>query len=434
MPLSYKIQPNETCPHCSSCTKNPATFALDALFTILDISQQEQQQQQQSDDEEQLFTKHDVSFIKQQIQEGQEEEYYQNPLLYKNFMLQQLQKGALPYLTKAMMDTFSAIQQLSNNNKNHTCINCMKYCQIRLHQLTTIIDGASCLNTPNRVSLSTHNTNTLNHILSFLQHILTKITTTSINHHDGNQINNIVQDCMLSACRIMTSFTHENEMASRQLIIQQTTSTTNNQIGAGMEVLFHLLHQLIQLLDKKRQNKYCYDATVFCFNSLCNVLESSSNCQTTISSILTNLTFHTATTNKCCPSKNLIDDSTVTSINALSWITRWVVNQTKTFQDVILQDNDSNNQQPIRDLETQEEEFLVMAGNGFILLACLLRHHHDEKQLCDSILHYIPGTSPQTFIIKTLKAFCNFYHYSVGDLSVAIVTPVAKLIQYLQTL
>ena len=432
LPLSYKIQSNQTCPHCYACTKNPATFALDALFRILDIPQQ-QQQQQDDDDEDELFSNHDISFLKQQLPEEQEQEYYQNPLMYKNFMLQQLQKESLPHLTKAMMDTFSAIQQQSNN-KTKTCINCMKYCQTRLHQLTTIIDGASCLNTPNRVTLSTNDTKTLTHILSFLQHIISKITTTATNHHDDHHNTNILQDCMLSACRILTSFTHENELASQQLLHRKTTSTTNNQIGAGMQVLFHLLYQFIQLLDQKRQNKYCYDAIVFCFNSLCNILESSSNCQTIITSILTSLTFPTTTENECSPSKNMVDGSTLTSINALSWLTRWVVNQTKTFQDVILQDNDSNNHQSSRDLETQEEEFLVMAGNGFILLACLLRHHHHEKQLCDSILQHIPGTPPQTFIIKTLKAFCNFYHYSVGDLSVAIVTPVAKLIQYLQTL
>ena len=35
-------------------------------------------------------------------------------------------------------------------------------------------------------------------------------------------------------------------------------------------------------------------------------------------------------------------------------------------------------------------------------------------------------------MIKTLKAFCNFYHYSVGDLSVAVIAPVVKLIAGLE--
>ena len=39
-----------------------------------------------------------------------------------------------------------------------------------------------------------------------------------------------------------------------------------------------------------------------------------------------------------------------------------------------------------------------------------------------------------TLIIKTLKAFCNFYHYSIGDLSVAIVAPVLKLIRGLESI
>jgi hypothetical protein len=33
---------------------------------------------------------------------------------------------------------------------------------------------------------------------------------------------------------------------------------------------------------------------------------------------------------------------------------------------------------------------------------------------------------------NTLKAFCNFYHYSLGDLSVAIVAPVGQLITELE--
>jgi hypothetical protein len=41
-------------------------------------------------------------------------------------------------------------------------------------------------------------------------------------------------------------------------------------------------------------------------------------------------------------------------------------------------------------------------------------------------------TTGVTLIINTLKAFCNFYHYKMGDLSVAIVTPVKKLIDKLE--
>ena len=39
-----------------------------------------------------------------------------------------------------------------------------------------------------------------------------------------------------------------------------------------------------------------------------------------------------------------------------------------------------------------------------------------------------------TLMIKTLKAFCNFYHFSIGPLSVAIVTPVLKLIKDLENI
>jgi hypothetical protein len=37
-----------------------------------------------------------------------------------------------------------------------------------------------------------------------------------------------------------------------------------------------------------------------------------------------------------------------------------------------------------------------------------------------------------TMIINTLKAFCNYYHLSLGQLSFAVVAPVKKLIQELE--
>ena len=43
-------------------------------------------------------------------------------------------------------------------------------------------------------------------------------------------------------------------------------------------------------------------------------------------------------------------------------------------------------------------------------------------------------TKDVTFIINTLKAFCNFYHYAIGDLSVAVVAPVKTLIEKLDAL
>jgi len=66
---------------------------------------------------------------------------------------------------------------------------------------------------------------------------------------------------------------------------------------------------------------------------------------------------------------------------------------------------------------------------------------HENEQLTsrirDAILSEMPkdqhGKSTGVMLmIKTLKAFCNFYHFSIGALSVAIVTPVVKLIAELE--
>ena len=51
------------------------------------------------------------------------------------------------------------------------------------------------------------------------------------------------------------------------------------------------------------------------------------------------------------------------------------------------------------------------------------------------ILSEIPGDSPHSslsFVKNTLKAFCNFYRFSIGDLSVAVVAPVKALLSKLE--
>jgi len=54
-----------------------------------------------------------------------------------------------------------------------------------------------------------------------------------------------------------------------------------------------------------------------------------------------------------------------------------------------------------------------------------------------TILSKLPGDSniaKMSFLINTLKAFCNFYHMTVGDLSVAVVAPVKKLMERLEAI
>ena len=107
-----------------------------------------------------------------------------------------------------------------------------------------------------------------------------------------------------------------------------------------------------------------------------------------------------------------------------------------------------------RDLTKEEEESLVLAGNGFIFLVWFMKlpQNADEISLCDSnrtsldlmeheqknnnelaitrqqIFSLMPCSKGKLYISNTLKAFSNYYHYSIGELSFAVVAPVRKLI------
>jgi hypothetical protein len=130
----------------------------------------------------------------------------------------------------------------------------------------------------------------------------------------------------------------------------------------------------------------------------------------------------------------------------LSWLTTWLVGETGSFREAVVASTLGNAQSNHADrkLENEEDERLVTAGNGFVLLACLMLHKNGDTQgttqvraVRQTILSKLPGDNAGdkvTFVQNTLTAFCNFYHYSIGDLSVAVVAPVKKLIAELGVL
>mmetsp|Transcript_9583 Transcript_9583/g.17566 ORF Transcript_9583/g.17566 Transcript_9583/m.17566 type:complete len:178 (+) Transcript_9583:1-534(+) len=134
----------------------------------------------------------------------------------------------------------------------------------------------------------------------------------------------------------------------------------------------------------------------------------------------------------------------IRKIPGLTWLVRWVVSKTTGFQNSVMKgsfgsQDETNTAIDTNELKAGEEENLVISGNGFVLLACLMvdHEHVSSGSIRDSILKELPIDSDGNsggiqFMIKTLKAFCNFYHYSVGDLSVAVIAPVVKLITGLE--
>ena len=93
-------------------------------------------------------------------------------------------------------------------------------------------------------------------------------------------------------------------------------------------------------------------------------------------------------------------------------------------------------------LKKHEEEQLITACNGFISLACLMiQSNVKDYQLSAKIrkliledLQLSKNCGGLQLLKNALKAFCNFYHSSLGDLRMAIVAPVTGIITEVETM
>ena len=174
--------------------------------------------------------------------------------------------------------------------------------------------------------------------------------------------------------------------------------------------------------------RYLYDTTIFCLNILTNIVE---------------MVPHSA--------KYMIEHITVNDegVNAITWLSRWVVSTTSGFRKSIMKGSFGSQGETDEsttggdELKAGEEGNLVTAGNGFVLLAYLMLEDEQSSSstasIRDAVIEELPfdengASGGIQYMIKTLKAFCNFYHYSVGDLSVAVIAPIVKLISGLQKL
>lgn len=359
-----------------------------------------------------------------------------NPIFFKNFMVRR--SGSIPFLTRGIVETLEAcivIFQECQNDTEKCCFSCIEYLRDRLHSISTILDNLCCLSGKNRKLFCC--ISQLEHIPIFIPSLLR--TVTIMNHlskvESKKQI--VFEEISLSALRMLTSLTHENSNASDQLCsLSIQHPFENDTCTSGVHLIIDTLHSLIQIDPKPNSLSYHanYDAKIFCLNTLTNALESPSYAK--VSDLI-----YTFRRNQ--PEK--ISDS----ITMIACLTRWIVKQTDSFRDTIVQEfRDSEieqNKVDIRDLAHNEDEHLVVAGNGFIFLSCLLGVHDDIKNedqnrlargnIQKEIFNELPGKEEKekiTLMINTLKAFCNFYRLSIGDLSVAVVTPVLSIIEGLE--
>ena len=386
-----------------------------------------------------------------------------NPLLESNQML--CACGAIPLLSQALSESLAAVScQLKLfddpaadeiNCSLTECTGCITALSDRVTALAQLIDGASLLSSSNREQFCLEGyTNEAGGFLmiALLTVLKLKLKICNMNKIEGQVLfDGVWDETILNILKMLTSLTHENMTAARELEaplvrdrsvgLLSTTSDDTSFCGVYViaDVLQHATKQMLEArssFNSHQDGKLLYDAIIFCLNILANFIESGGSCRTLAKMSILQLNTGAGTSSDC--------------IQFLQWLTRWLVDETVSFREAVVESTfgSSPSKHQDRQLDAQEDEKLVIAGNGFVLLCCLLIDDDKSKngnrtvECSDGtsesaayiILNELPGTSCDSklkFMKNTLKAFCNFYHFSIGDLSLAIVAPVKQLIKRL---
>jgi hypothetical protein len=378
--------------------------------------------------------------------------------------------GMIPLLSCAMSHSMAVMTKLvfsgscikdesANWNAKNADEEYWMYCFNRLKLLASIIDEACFFSERNRrsfceddpFSFQDRKKGLVFHILIFLQ----QCSRCNLNELDHKR-----SETMSLALRTLTSLTHDNSLAAEQMkgfsdcvVDFNNACDTNNNIQ-GIRVLAKLVFRLeesplLNLTNSKRagstrltrasdHDMHQYDGTIFCLTTLANVTEGAG-----IGRMLMEikLELHSGKT-----------------LSWLEWLCQWLVKQTETFRQEILSIGktkklkmgsirtaaattttaDSEN----GELHEEEEEKLVAAGNGSVVLACLITESDDgDPESSISVRNLIKKQMPLnsdgsssglSLVVNTLKAYCNYYHMSMGEMSVAVVSPVRKLINDLE--
>jgi hypothetical protein len=348
-----------------------------------------------------------------------------NPILLTNRLLGE--SGVIPLLAQAIADTLAAVtgqlrrRVTSDSGSIELCNGCLHYLHDRVSKLASLVDGACLLNESNRRLFCQEGftPESGGYLVVGLISTLRDLCNADSLFEEGN-----LGEIGLEILRTLTSLTHENEVAAKELEASLSENGSANKSCRGLDALVKILKVAIDSEGPSSTDKMRYDSVIFCVNTLTNVVESGGN-----RNILTEMK---------APGS---DDKEL----FLTWLTRWLVSQTRSFREAVAGSTfgSSPSKHASRQLDAQEDEKLVTAGNGFVLLACLMEDNHGgtdseaTTRIRDLVLAQVPGDDSDasvTFMKNTLKAFCNFYHYSVGDLSVAVVAPVKKLIRQLEVI
>ena len=371
--------------------------------------------------------------------------------------------GMIPLLSCAMSHSMAVMTKLvfggkdefANRNTKNADEEYWIYCYNRLKLIASIIDEACFFSERNRrsfceddpFSFQDRKKGLIFHILIFLQ----QCSRCNLNEPDIKR-----SETMSLALRTLTSLTHDNSLAAEQMkslcdcdVGFNNASDTDKNVQ-GIRVLANLVFQLeesplLDLINSKRagstrlkrasdHDMHQYDGTIFCLTALANIAEGAG-----IGRMLmeTKLELHSGKT-----------------LSWLEWLCQWLVKQTETFRQEILSIGKTKKFKtgPTRtattadsesgELHREEEEKLVAAGNGCVVLACLITESDDDDpESSISVRNLIKKQMPLNtdgsssgllLVVNTLKAYCNYYQMSMGEHSVAVVSPVRKLINDLE--
>jgi len=412
---------------------------------------------------------------------SEEDDLRNNPLLQTNRML--AASGAIPFLAQGLAETISAMTEELDDTatKSSPCIACLQHLHDKFQGLAPIVDNACLMYDDNRtdlcsVSLATgdySDTNTggtlIGSLLVFLKRWL-QLQAQKKRKRKANYNNKILttllNDTALSALRTLVSLTHDNSLAAEQLAIHfqegtrtgkgpSKTSPTWSGVHLICRVLFCFVHT------KSNEDRLAFDMINYCLNTLANAVGDEPNGD--VRRTLLNLTY---------PGENKNESSA----SFLQWFTEWILSLTDTFRSSIMMgsfgganpdstapssaSSNAINTYSKRELDKHENEQLMTAGNGCVLLACLLMDPPKSKEDADSkrsskegdfvsmevitqrireiIMSEMPldeasgGSTGVSFIRNTLRAYCNLIYFKMGDLSVAVLGPVKELITELE--
>ena len=456
--------------------------ALQALHRIVsgkdpsdrhDPSEQEEHDLLRLDDTDTTNDEDDSEFETKNHDDDEEDDAMDNPILRANRALRN--SGMLPTLATSLMEALVEARSLllwKNHQDSSANLSVVHH---RIQLLSTLLDGACLFDARNRTILCHDVTQDPLEFMDtkddkdndpasscVVAAALALLEALQSNSRESSSSSNHWSDIQLCCLRTLTSLSHENPLCATQIMAhqhQKGLTSSRSSSSSGLDVMAQIFYRLEETtldhdnnkknnhhhLNNSNEERRRFDASICCLNILANVLETGQVGVEVRSWMLRPL--KTTMTSASAGGKSESDSGSSSSSSWLTWFSKWVVHKTESFRDNLVTPG-SKRKHPSdseEDVPSYRDEDVVAAGNGCVLLACLLLSSDDDQEDNDDddnsvtqdeslrtmILDEIPNSDVR-FIINCMRAFCNFYAATVGQLSVAIVLPVQKLISQLE--